>query len=704
MKILKLLLLIIALVFVDTISSAKEISQNQAEKVAKNFYYEVTASKGNNPQQISIKETFTIKKDGSTTYYAFNFTQGGFVIVSADDVYTPIIGYNTEFSYETKNMPASLQSFFDSYSDQIIYARENNLQSNYTEQWNRLLSNEIAVLNTMSRDAVEPLGAPIWNQDYPYNYYCPVGEGGRTYAGCVATAMQMVMYYWRWPFVGEGENGYNYGEYGYLYANFADSYYDWDGMVYHPSGFYPELSLMMYHVGISVNMMYGPDGSGAYSQDVPDAMIDHFKFKNTASQINRYDYQGNWTDLLKNELNNQRMMYYSGCSNSGCHAFVCEGYTSDDYFYFNFGWSGSSNGYYTLDVVGGFNQWQGVVIGLEPDENKGYPYYCSGTKIVTFHKGSIADGSGPLADYLPNTSASWLIDPVAGGTPIENITVSWHQLELATGSTLMFYDGENENAPLLAEFTATSSTYGFTTTGEKLFVTFTSSDQTDGGFNFEYISKIAKTCNNLTVINDATGTLTDGSEPNEYYAPNSQCMFQIFPNNGEPLKLTFNRIQLYEDDYDKISIYNIYTNSDYRIITTIKGTYDANDVLPEIYVETGNALIIFNTNSEQNSFGWEVEWRSAANINELTVFDPELSIYPNPTSDQLNISFNIENRDNVSVQLYSITGQLIYNEYIENFYGNYSNTININTWSSGIYLLRLTTSNNGTITKKAIIN
>lgn len=700
MKINRIYLLCIAFCFAIVHLNAKEITQSQANKVAKNFYYEVTASKGNTYHQLDIKESFTIKKDGITTYYAFNFEQGGFVIVSGDDVYKPIIGYNTEFSYETEDMPETLKSFFDSYSDQIIYARNHQLKSNYTEEWNRLLSDERAALNIKNRDAVIPLGAPIWNQNYPYNHYCPKGKNGRTYAGCVATAMQMVMYYWRWPFVGEGEHGYYYGQYGYLYANFAESYYDWDGMVANPRGFYHNISWMMYHIGISVDMMYGTNGSGAYSYDVPDALINHFKYKNTATHYTRNDYNGDWTQLIKDELNSGRMLYYSGCSGSGCHAFVCEGYNTDDYFYFNFGWSGTANGYYTLDVVGGYSQWQGVVAGIEPDPNKGYPYYCSGEKTVSLTNGSIADGSGPLQNYPSNITASWLIDPSIDSVPIESITVSWRELELAEGSHLRFYDGDNSSAPLLEDFSNTSTPYSFTTTGDKLFVTFTSAEATDKGFRFEYQSKVRKTCSGFELFTDEVGILTDGSDPDGFYAPSLQCMFQIYPNNGRPLKLKFNRLQLFNDDFDNISIYNVFTDTDYRLITTIKGS-DSNE-LPEVYVETGNALIFFITNSTHNGKGWEFEWRPTAVNIEEEIDQQEFLVFPNPATDKLNITFNIENNDCCQIRLFSITGQMIYSEKVDDFYGEYNNTINTSNLEPGVYLLSLQTSA-GITTKKVVI-
>jgi hypothetical protein len=42
-------------------------------------------------------------------------------------------------------------------------------------------------------------------------------------------------------------------------------------------------------------------------------------------------------------------MYYGGCQDGGCHAFVCDGYDDYDMFHFNLGWGGSSDGWYLID-------------------------------------------------------------------------------------------------------------------------------------------------------------------------------------------------------------------------------------------------------------------------------------------------------------------------------------------------------------------
>ena len=115
------------------------------------------------------------------------------------------------------------------------------------------------------------------------------------------------------------------------------------------------IATLMFHCGMAVDMGYGANGSGAYSYNVPDAIASHFFYAPNAVLRNRDSYQLEvWQNMLKESFDMGWPLYYSGCTsgtgpNDGCHAFVCDGYDDNDLFYFNWGWSGSGDGYFTVD-------------------------------------------------------------------------------------------------------------------------------------------------------------------------------------------------------------------------------------------------------------------------------------------------------------------------------------------------------------------
>ena len=109
-------------------------------------------------------------------------------------------------------------------------------------------------------------------------------------------------------------------------------------------------------------MNFGADGSGANSEDARDALVSYFNYSSSMQYISKYSMDStSWEQLMRNELDNQRPVYYDGSGTIG-HAFVCDGYQGTSFFHFNWGWGGAYNGYYYLsDLTPGrenFNNFQ----------------------------------------------------------------------------------------------------------------------------------------------------------------------------------------------------------------------------------------------------------------------------------------------------------------------------------------------------------
>lgn len=125
----------------------------------------------------------------------------------------------------------------------------------------------------------------------------------------------------------------------------------------------------MYHCGVSVDMNFGPDGSGAYSKDVETALRQYFGYCAASYQERSKYTEEEWIALLKSELDKSQPVYFSGSSDSGGgHAIVCDGYDANDYFSFNLGWSGSGNDYYSINDVAGYHNNEAAVVNIFPLE------------------------------------------------------------------------------------------------------------------------------------------------------------------------------------------------------------------------------------------------------------------------------------------------------------------------------------------------
>ncbi len=282
MKLKNLLSVVFAMLFAYS-SMAAIVQQDVAANIARNFMFERLSQTGvvTNLNEVGTQLVDTRLTNSLPVYYVFNIENGGWIIVSGEDAYSPVIGYSLEGSFPQGKLDKNYSSFLQEYADQIEFARSNNLvaDSKTENEWSSY-SGITGSRNLLSGERdVEPLLDIMWNQDFPYNAYCPEdasGPGGHVYAGCVATAMSMIMYYYRYPEVGTGSHSYNCPGYGTQTANFGQTYYNWNAMQNSISGTMGEsvsaVAELQYHCGVAVNMGYAPDGSGAYSQDVPAAI------------------------------------------------------------------------------------------------------------------------------------------------------------------------------------------------------------------------------------------------------------------------------------------------------------------------------------------------------------------------------------------------------------------------------------------------
>lgn len=361
-------------------------------------------------------------ESGANALYVFNF-EGGYMIMAADDVAQPILAFGEEGCFDANNIPDGLAYYLRHYARQIEYAVTNNMTADpeIAEQWEQIRRDGIIRGERSMRGDVAPLISTNWNQDYPFNYYCPTGHGGpngRAYAGCVATAMSMVMKRWNWPDHGQGSHSYTPSGYATQSVDFENTYYQWDNMPNSVNNSnYQAVALLMYHCGVAVDMQYGADGSGAHSQDVPDAIFNYFRYTKNANRLDRDLYTRNeWEEILISNLQEGFPMYYSGAEGNSGHAFVCCGYReSDRKFYFNWGWSGFNNNYFAIDALntysGNFNDYQGVIIDMIPD------YVYDGLIPAVTDLEVVAENAHSNVGVVSWTNPTTSLD----GTTLENI-------------------------------------------------------------------------------------------------------------------------------------------------------------------------------------------------------------------------------------------------------------------------------------------
>ena len=80
----------------------------------------------------------------------------------------------------------------------------------------------------------------------------------------------------------------------------------------------------------------------------------------------------------------------------------------------------------------------------------------------------------------------------------------------------------------------------------------------------------------------------------------------------------------------------------------------------------------------------------------------KLDVYPNPSKDVFNVMFTSEGVQDLEVRVINIVGEIIYIDYLEQFVGEYTKSIDLATYTKGVYFLEITTDN-GVVSKKLVL-
>lgn len=360
--------------------SAENIPVDKARQMAVEFF------RNNRPllpvgdlQMVYDGETAASRANGEApALYVFDNPQGkGFVIVSGDDLAHPVLGYSYENDFPADNLPVHIEKWLESLKRQINDGRK------------------YGVVSTPKSRSLSRAGTPVveletaqWDQDKPYNKYCPTVDGKATPTGCLITATAILMKYHEWPKKGKGTlPGYTTEtkkinmppiELGHEYL--------WNKMAMAYAYGYTEeqadqVARLMADLGTMLAADYVPGGTGAAAYHVSNTLPLYMDYDESALYRGRCDYMdADWHAMMKNELQEGRPILYSGFNDEAGHSFILDGYTTDDYYSVNWGWGSYFNGYFLLEALepqgsgtGGngdhYNFNQAAVTGLMP--NKG---------------------------------------------------------------------------------------------------------------------------------------------------------------------------------------------------------------------------------------------------------------------------------------------------------------------------------------------
>lgn len=387
-------------------------------------------------------ETFT-NEHSSSVYYIVYLQPCGFVIVSADDLIEPIIGFANDGTYEsslenplgalvTNDLNGRAAATRSTFGLQAVV--EKATVTDTQSKWQHFISLAEAPeggfglmgLSCISDVRVAPLVQSRWGQrdacdEACYNYYTPQwvwdeypitghidwdeGNAKNYPCGCVATVLAQLMRYHKYPSdpCGIGVQVFQIGVDGEPSAAITrggdgeGGPYRWDLMPARP-GCNTEveqrqaIGALCYDAGVAVRTEYKSDGSGALMPDALVALVSTFQYSNAIYGYNSGDDIGpGLNEMVNPNLDAKAPVILAVLESSdpnGGHAVICDGYgyeSSTLYHHLNMGYSGTDDVWYNLPVVDRQPEFNSVTTCL-------YNIFVSGTGEII--SGRVLDPDG----------------------------------------------------------------------------------------------------------------------------------------------------------------------------------------------------------------------------------------------------------------------------------------------------------------------
>lgn len=348
-------------------------------------------------RNIAGTETY-MNDEGEPMYYIVNLDPSGFVIVAADDLVEPVVGFADDGRFDpsldnplgalvTNDLTSRMEAVKSPF--QLLATVDDVPLTDTQKKWSRLIGIGAApeggftslALSTVSDVRVAPLIQSHWDQgracsSYCYNYYTP----NHYPSGCVATAMAQLIRFYRYPSEPNdsavsslsGRRGFTIkvdGDESTAYLKGGDSNggpYMWHLMELTPDcstalARRQAIGALCYDTGISANMEYTRDGSSANLYYARESLLSTFQYSNAISGW-YYDYPtktflnlgSKLTNMVNPNLDAGHPVILGLTGPPGGHAVLADGYGynfSTLYYHLNMGWSGNHDAYYNLPTI-----------------------------------------------------------------------------------------------------------------------------------------------------------------------------------------------------------------------------------------------------------------------------------------------------------------------------------------------------------------
>lgn len=345
----------------------------------------------------------------------------GWVIVSGDKRVMPILAYSDENGIfpTDEEMPLAMSDMLNRYNLQIDSLRHSDLNRVIHPEWDVPLNENCQERSVVIYPLLVRGELIMWKQHGSsvdpddsircFNKFCPPSSCYNHYmpAGCVPVALGSIMWYWEWPYVRK------------ISLTNEIHWYDWSRMPNAIGGGTSmeevnEIATLLHDIGVALGVNYTCNGSHpADNDDIAPCLQSQFSYT-SSGLIKRADYTNSqWLNMIKSDLNDYCPVFYAGYGNFNSnrnsrglkgHAFVIDGYDSDNHFHIIWGSGTNGSGFYTLDEIV-YNINQNMIHNIRPNPTTCLPVTINPanvwpSKFVIQNGGGITIGNRTITSSM----------------------------------------------------------------------------------------------------------------------------------------------------------------------------------------------------------------------------------------------------------------------------------------------------------------
>lgn len=186
--------------------------------------------------------------------------------------------------------------------------------------------------------------------------------------------------------------------------------------------------------------------------------------------------------------------------------------------------------------------------------------------------------------------------------------------------------------------------------------------------------------------------ISDGSG-DANYRNNTVCTWNIRPTGMNRCYVSFPMLRFGEGDF--IEIYDATPTPNTLLYRYDNRNYPVQDVLNLTYSKLKVRFVADN---------WDVNDGFALTVQTVTAVNDysgvtDMKVFPNPATEQLNISFVTNEASSIDCKILDVTGKLLYNKHLESDGGLVEESVNVSEFATGLYFLRIETPKGTTIEK-----